>query len=63
MRTVSLKFFSAMIILGIAPTLVQAADAGSEWQRVVAAAKKEAKVVIGAPRNNRRGVWMLIPKG
>jgi iron(III) transport system substrate-binding protein len=25
------------------------ADAGSEWQRVIAAAKKEGKVVIGAP--------------
>ena len=63
MRMANLKFFIVMIILCAAPKLVQAADAGSDWQRVVGAAKKEGKVVIGAPRNNRRGVWMLIPKG
>jgi iron(III) transport system substrate-binding protein len=28
------------------------ADAGSEWQRIIAAAKKEGKVVIGAPPGN-----------
>ena len=31
------------------PRLLSAADATSDWQRLVAAAKKEGKIVIGAP--------------
>ena len=33
----------------VLPKLLWAADAGSDWQRLVAAAKKEGKIVIGAP--------------
>jgi len=33
----------------VLPKLLWAADAGGDWQRLVAAAKKEGKIVIGAP--------------
>jgi len=44
---ISLVF--AFILIVNSPIELLAADAGAEWQRVVAAAKKEGKVVIGAP--------------
>lgn len=40
---------SGIVLLAILPIKLEAADANAEWQRVVAAAKKEGKVVIGAP--------------
>jgi hypothetical protein len=40
---------SAIFLLAMLPIKLEAADANAEWQRVVAAAKKEGKVVIGAP--------------
>ncbi len=40
---------SAIFLLAMLPVKLEAADANTEWQRVVAAAKKEGKVVIGAP--------------
>jgi len=40
---------SAIFLLAMLPIKLEAADANTEWQRVVAAAKKEGKVVIGAP--------------
>jgi iron(III) transport system substrate-binding protein len=39
----------AFILFVLLPNRLEAADANTEWQRVVAAAKKEGKVVIGAP--------------
>jgi len=33
----------------VLPKLLWAADAGGDWQRLVAAAKREGKIVIGAP--------------
>jgi len=39
----------ALILIVNSPIELLAADGGAEWQRVVAAAKKEGKVVIGAP--------------
>jgi len=33
----------------VLPKLLWAADAGDDWQRLVAAAKREGKIVIGAP--------------
>ena len=44
-----LTLLSAIILFAILPIRLEAADANAEWQRVVAAAKKEGKVVIGAP--------------
>ncbi len=45
----SLKVVLAVILLfGLRP-LLHGADVSADWQRVVAAAKKEGKVVIGAP--------------
>jgi ABC-type Fe3+ transport system substrate-binding protein len=51
MRTLStLTLFTAVLLLfTLPPRHLQSADSGTEWQRVVAAAKKEGKVVIGAP--------------
>jgi len=40
---------SGIVLIAILPIRLEAADADAEWQRVVAAAKKEGKVVIGAP--------------
>ncbi len=40
------------IMVGIKPHWLDAAEAGAEWQRIIAAAKKEGKVVIGAPPGN-----------
>ena len=40
---------SAIILFAVLPIRLEATDASAEWQRVVAAAKKEGKVVIGAP--------------
>ena len=40
---------SAIFLLTMLPIKLEGADASAEWQRVVAAAKKEGKVVIGAP--------------
>jgi iron(III) transport system substrate-binding protein len=40
---------SAIILFAVLPIRLEAADANAEWQRIVAAAKKEGKVVIGAP--------------
>ncbi len=40
--------FLLFLMFGTSKPLI-AADAGAEWQRAVAAAKKEGKVVIGAP--------------
>lgn len=47
---VSRKFFHYFVIVLLsAHEPLHAADANADWQRVVAAAKKEGKVVIGAP--------------
>jgi iron(III) transport system substrate-binding protein len=40
---------SAIFLLPMLPIKLEGADASAEWHRVVAAAKKEGKVVIGAP--------------
>jgi ABC-type Fe3+ transport system substrate-binding protein len=40
---------SGIFLIAILPIRLEAADANAEWQRLVAAAKKEGKVVIGAP--------------
>jgi ABC-type Fe3+ transport system substrate-binding protein len=42
-------FLILLFLVFGAPKSLHAADANAEWQRVVAAAKKEGKVVIGAP--------------
>ena len=44
--------WAAVMLIGITPHWLDAAEAGAEWQRIVAAAKKEGKVVIGAPPGN-----------
>lgn len=50
-RMISRKFFHYFVIVLLlsAHEPLHAADAQAEWQRVVAAAKKEGRVVIGAP--------------
>jgi len=42
-------FATGVLLLNLSPQRLQSADSGGEWQRVVAAAKREGKVVIGAP--------------
>jgi nucleoside 2-deoxyribosyltransferase len=42
-------FTAGVLLLNLTPQRLQSADSGTEWQRVVATAKKEGKVVIGAP--------------
>jgi ABC-type Fe3+ transport system substrate-binding protein len=51
MRTLStLTLFTAVFLpFTLPPQHLQSADSGTEWQKVVAAAKKEGRVVIGAP--------------
>ena len=43
---------AGVIMVGLKPHWLDAAEAAAEWQRIVAAAKKEGKVVIGAPPGN-----------
>jgi len=40
---------AGVLFLNVVPTLLHSADPRAEWQKTVAAAKKEGKVVIGAP--------------
>ena len=40
---------AAIIVIAMLPVRLEAADAHADWQRLVAAAKKEGKIVIGAP--------------
>ena len=42
----------AVFLLFASPQLLSSAEAPAEWQRLTAAAKKEGKVVIGAPPGN-----------
>src|ERR1041384_2852000 len=49
MRCRKSQFAIIFIVILSLPRLLAAADAGSEWKRIVDAAKKEGKVVIGAP--------------
>ena len=42
-------FAAGVLLFNLPPQRLQSADSGTEWQRVVAAAKREGKVVIGAP--------------
>lgn len=44
-------FLLCLVLLG-APSTGVAADAGADWTRLVASAKKEGKIVIGAPPGN-----------
>ena len=44
--------WAAVILISVTPHWLDAAEAGAEWQRIVVAAKKEGKVVIGAPPGN-----------
>ena len=48
--------WAAVMLIGITPHWLDAAEAGAEWQRIVAAAKKEGKVVIGAPPETTLGM-------
>jgi hypothetical protein len=43
---------AGVIMVGLKPHWLEAAEAGTEWQRTLTAAKKEGKVVIGAPPGN-----------
>jgi iron(III) transport system substrate-binding protein len=43
------SIFFAVILFAVLCERAMGADAGPEWQRLIAAAKKEGKVVIGAP--------------
>jgi ABC-type Fe3+ transport system substrate-binding protein len=40
---------AGVLVFNLPPKLLPSADSGAEWQRVTAAAKKEGKVIIGAP--------------
>lgn len=57
------KLFLAVIICAL-PRQLQGADANADWQRVIAAAKKEGKIVIGAPpgRDFRDAVQAVLKK-
>ena len=40
------------LAIGMCPDQPRAADAASEWSKIVEAAKKEGKVVVGGPPTN-----------
>jgi len=42
----------AVLLLCASLELLRAAEAPAEWQRLTGAAKKEGKIVIGAPPGN-----------
>ena len=50
------------LLFNASPDLLQSADSGAEWQKVVAAAKKEGRVVIAAPPGSdfRNGVQAVL---
>ena len=48
--------WAAVMLISVTPHWLDAAEAGADWQRIVAAAKKEGKVVIGAPPGNDLGM-------
>src|SRR6266513_337680 len=51
-KKIVFMLLSGAIMVGVKPYWLDAAEAGAEWQRTVAAAKKEGKVIIGAPPGN-----------
>jgi iron(III) transport system substrate-binding protein len=63
-RLVSVFLAASIFLLKPEPKLVEAADAGTEWQQLIAAAKKEGKAVIGAPPGAefRTGVQAVLKK-
>src|SRR5262245_45195661 len=63
-KTIMSMLLVAGFMVGIKSQRLDAAESGAEWQRVVAAAKKEGKVVIGAPPGNdfRNEVQALLKK-
>jgi hypothetical protein len=63
-RLISVFLAASIFLLKPEPKLVEAVDAGTEWQQLVAAAKKEGKVVIGAPPGAefRTGVQAVLKK-
>ena len=55
---------ASVLLFNVPPKLLQSADSDAEWQRVVAAAKKEGNVVIAAPPGSdfRNSVQAVLKK-